>query len=44
MCGELLMGLPYRQLLLACLEGERVFVYTKLPPPGAPLGQPHGAH
>jgi hypothetical protein len=38
MCGELMLGLPYRQLLVACLECERVFVYTNpairaVPPP-----------
>src|SRR5215213_10113905 len=26
LCGELLLG-PYQQLLVACLECERVFVY-----------------
>jgi hypothetical protein len=29
-CGELLLGQPYQQILVACLWCERVFVYTKL--------------
>jgi hypothetical protein len=38
MCGELMLGLRYLQLLVACLECERVFVYTNpairaVPPP-----------
>jgi hypothetical protein len=28
-CGELLLGQAYQQLLVACLECERVFTYTK---------------
>jgi hypothetical protein len=29
-CGELLVGQPYQQLLVACLKCERVFSYSKL--------------
>jgi hypothetical protein len=35
-CGELMLGHPYQQLLVACLECERVFAYTKLTT-GVPL-------
>ena len=28
-CGELWLEEPYQQFLVACLECERVFVYTK---------------
>jgi len=31
-CGELFLAHPYQQVLVACLECERVFVYSKLDP------------
>ena len=37
-CGELWLGQPYQQVLVACLGCERVFTYTKLTP-GVPLVQ-----
>ena len=39
-CGELLLGQPYQQLLVACLECERVFTYTKLTPGVALVEKP----
>jgi hypothetical protein len=43
MCGELMLGEPYQQLLVACLECERVFVYTN-PAVGLVPHQPHQIH
>jgi hypothetical protein len=42
MCGELLLGLPCQQLLVACLECERVFAYTN--PAIRLVPSPHQIH